>query len=142
MTAAGFQAAADLYATENLSLAHVGAHATPAGARFTALWDKASGPAQKVFTGLTAAQYKRKVAALAAEGFRPGQIAGYAADGGVRFAAVFTNRAGAFEAHHAIAAAQFHARSAALLAQGYALRDASGFVVGGRPFVTAVWEQA
>ena len=116
--------------------------ATPVGARFTALWDKASGPAQKVFAGLTAAQYKRKVAALAADGFRPRQIAGYAADGGVRFAAVFTNRAGAFRR-----ITPFRRRSstrvpAALLAQGYALRDASGFVAGGRPFVTAVWEQA
>ena len=142
MTAAGFQAANEFYAAENLVLAHVGAHATPAGARFTALWDKASGPAQKVFTGLTTAQYKSRVATLAADGFRPQQIAGYAADGGIRFAAVFTNRAGAFEAQHAIPAAQFHARSAAMLAQGFALRDASGFVAGRRPFVTAVWEQA
>jgi hypothetical protein len=142
MTAAGFKAATEFHAAENLVLAHVGAHTTPAGARFTALWDKAFGPAQKVFAGLTAAHYKQTVAALAADGFRPQQIAGYAVDGGVRFAAVFTNRASAFEAHHAIPAMQFHARSAALLAQGYALRDASGFIAGGRPFIAAVWEQA
>ncbi len=142
MTAGEFRAASELFAAQGHVLAHVGAHATPAGARFIALWDKSAGPAQKVFADLTVAQYKRTVATLAADGFRPQQIAGYVSGGGARFAAVFTNRAGIFEAHHAVPAAQFHARSAALRAQGYALRDASGFVAGGRPFVTAVWEKA
>ena len=47
-----------------------------------------------------------------------------------------------YTAAHAIAAPKFSARARLQLADGYALRDASGFVVAGRPFYSAVWERA
>ena len=120
-------------------VAHIDATATDAGPRFAALFEKGSPSEQRVLTGLTGTEYRARAAALGLEGFRPRQIAGYT-DGGARFAAVFTRSPGQVEARHAIPASAFAAASRAMRAQGYELRDASGFVVRGKAYYSAVWE--
>lgn len=140
MTAAQFEQAAAHAAAQGHSLAQIDACATANGPRFAAIWEHGSS-AQQLAVGLTAAAYKRETARMARIGLQPRQIAGYSA-GGARFAVVFAPALAKQVALHAVSAGTFHARSRALRFDGYVLREASGYVVAGRPFYAAVWEQA
>ena len=142
MTLAEFRAAAELAGRQGLAMTHLDASATAQGARFAAIWKKSDGPAQDVRAGLTGTQYEQQCATLAAQGFAPSQIAGYAQDGEARFAVVFVRDGVQRQAVHAIAAEDFRLRSRAMVAQGYSLRDASGFVAGGQPYYAGVWDKA
>lgn len=142
MTQGEFQAAAAAYAAQGYGLAHIDGCATADGVRFAAIWEKSAAPAQKVLTGLTAAQYKRQVAALAELGYQPKHVSGYSDGTRARFAAVFVKDGVDRVAFHALSADQHRARMRAMRANGYMLKDASGYVVGGQPFYTGVWERA
>jgi len=143
MTLSQFQSATALYAKKGCTLAHVDAAATNSGARFAAIWETPSTSAQQIFAGLTQDDLAATRTKLATEGFRVQQIAGYAPVGGAHFAAVFTaGDVAAQQSDTAIAASQFRLRYRAMTAQGYTLRDASGYVAGGQPIYTAVWEKA
>lgn len=125
---------------DGYSVTHVDATATDTGPQFAALFEKNPASEQRVLAGLTGTSYRAQAAALALDGFVPQQIAGYTDVGGARFAVVFTRRTGRTAARHAIPASAFAAVSEAMRAQGYELRDASGYVVRGRPYYSAVWE--
>jgi hypothetical protein len=141
MTLAEFKGAADAFAQKGYVLAHVDGCATHAGTRFAAIWEKSSVAEQQMFADLTASEYEAKAAAMAVRGFRPQQIAGYAQDGQARFAAIFSKRANIrVDARHALPAAEYPVLAREMMARGYRLTDASGYVVGGTPFYTAVWE--
>jgi hypothetical protein len=143
MTPAAFRQHVERLAAQGYALSHVDARATASGARFAAIWNRSQGPAPRVFADLNAAQYRVRLGALASQGFRPRQVAGYASAGEVRFAAIFANDAGRhMQPELAIPAADFHAHAMTMMAQGHRLRDASGYVLGKQPFYTAVWERA
>jgi hypothetical protein len=142
MTQAEFQEHAGRFAARGYTLAHIDGCATNGGARFAAIWEKRAAPAQKVFAALTATQLKRKSAELAAQGYRPRQIAGYA-QGRAQFAAIFEKGATVHrEVHHAMTASTLSARSNAMFVTGYRLSDAGGYVVRGRPMFSGIWEKA
>jgi hypothetical protein len=143
MDLATFRATAAGYAEQGLAISQIDAAHTEAGARFSALWDSAPQDRQTMVADLTAAGYADHTAARAADGQVPRLIAGYATGGDVRFAAVFgAARAAALQTDLALPASEYHARSRAMNAAGFELRDASGYVAGGQPFLTAVWEKA
>jgi hypothetical protein len=143
MTLSDFRGAAEVYARKGYDLVHVDGAATASGVRFAAIWDDATGPAQQVFAELTEDDLAATQARLAAKDFRVRQIAGYVSGDAARFAVILTAGAGgALETAAAIPASQFRTRNRAMMAQGYRLRDASGYVAGGRPLHTAVWEKA
>jgi hypothetical protein len=141
MTAAAFQQAVSDFGARGYAVAHMDAAGTACGPRFAAIWNKSAAPASKIVTGLSGSAFKQQAATLAADGYAPRQIAGYAEAGSARFAAVFTRNA-SLHAEHAVPAPAFHARSVAMNARGYALRDANGYVVGAKAFIAAVWERA
>jgi hypothetical protein len=110
-------------------------------------------PSWQARHGLTAAQYRRTVDALTAEGYRPILLDAYATDEGARFAAIFqlpparrqrirlgrrrslrriwerrTDRAQ--RAVHELNATEYQATLDALLGRGYRPVDASVFRVG------------
>ena len=142
MTQGEFQAAADSYAAQGYSLAHIDGCATADGVRFAAIWEKSAAPAQKVFANLTAAQYKQQTAALAELGYQPKHVSGYSDGTRARFAAVFVKDGTDRLALHALSVDQYRARTRAMRRDGYKLKDASGYVAAGQPFYTAVWERA
>ncbi|MEJ1968510.1 MAG: hypothetical protein WDN03_07765 [Rhizomicrobium sp.] len=140
MTLDAFRGAVDRLAQQGYALVHLDGSATRTGARFAGIWEKSQGPAQKVFADLTGAAYRQTAASLTAEGFHPQRIAGYTVGGQARFAAIFAGGAARMQAHHALAAPRFYALAIAALERGHQLRDASGYVVRGAPFYTAIWE--
>ena len=142
MTHAEFLNANGAAAVQGLELTHIDACATRSGARFAAIWDKSGGRTQKVFTELTAADFRAHMASLAANGFRPRQVAGYASRGDARFAAIFINDSKPAVARVALPASEFYTQSRHMTSRGHALTDASGYVVGAEPMFTAVWEEA
>ena len=142
MTTAGFQSAAAQAQRDGYALAHVDAATTSHGTRIAAIWEKSDAAPQQVFAGLTADAYKSKTREMAALGFRPQRIAGAVEAGRARFVAVFVQDATRHVALHAVPAAGFSKLVGEYHRAGYRLRDASGYVVAGRPFYSAVWEQA
>jgi hypothetical protein len=141
LTPAAFEQASSDLGARGYAVAHMDAASTASGPRFAAIWNKPAAPAQKIVTGLTGSAFRQQAAMLAAKGYAPRQIAGYAEAGRARFAAVFTRNV-SLHAEHAVPAPAFHARSVAMNARGYALRDANGYVVGRKAFIAAVWERA
>lgn len=143
MTPPAFQSELDRFTAAGYSLSHVDAHATASGPRFAAIWRRSAGPQQRVATDLTAAQFDVQRGALAAEGFHPTQIAGYATKGEPQFATVFVKDAAPHrQVELAVVAAEFHGHAMQMTSRGHRLTDASGYVIAKRPFYTAVWERA
>ncbi|HWD28591.1 MAG TPA: hypothetical protein VG387_15575 [Rhizomicrobium sp.] len=142
MTLAAFKAEAARAQQAGYALADVDAATTGQGARFAAIWEKSGAPAQKIFAGLAAEGYEKTVAEMAALGFRPQRIAGYADAGRARFVAVFAQDGVAHVAMTGIPAESFPEHMREQRRAGYVLRDASGYVAGGRALYTAVWEHA
>jgi hypothetical protein len=143
MTRAQFEQVSREHAARGLRLSHVDACATHSGVRFAAIWERDGGAAQETFAALSGAELKEKSAALAAEGFRPRVLSGYAAGGASHYAAVFErNSAVAWDADHAMTASAFAEKSRAMRGRGYLLTAASGHVLNGRTVFSGVWEKA
>jgi hypothetical protein len=143
MTLAQFQQEAARFKSRGYRIAHVDGCATKSGTRYAAIWERGNAAAQETFAALTGADYKEKFDSLTAQGFRPRQISGYAQNGQAHFAAIFEKgSAVAWDAHREMTASAFQTKSDAMAAQGYRLMDASGFVTGGRPMFSGIWEKA
>jgi hypothetical protein len=142
MSHAVFRSTADAASARGYELTHIDGCATQDGVRFAAIWDEPSGRAQKVITDLTAGAFRAQRALAAQNGFRPKQVAGYASNGDARFAAIFVQDKNSAVAHVALPASEFYRHTQSMTSRGHALTDASGYVVGGEPMFTAVWEKA
>ncbi len=143
MTLTQFEEASGQFAARGFRLAHLDGCATKSGARYSAIWEYGGGPALETFAALTSSAYTQKLKVLTVQGFRPRVISGYAPHGEVLFAAVFEAGSGTgWEAHHELTKPAFEEKSKTMTARGYLLADASGYVLGGRPMFTGVWENA
>ena len=143
MTLAQFDEASAQNAQQGYRLSYIDACGTQDGARYSAIWEHADGPAMEAATALTDAEYRQKFAALTAQGFRVRQISSYAAGGESRFAAIFEKSAGpTWEADHRMTAPAFRQKSDAMAANGYRLIDVSGHAIGEIPAFSGIWEKA
>lgn len=133
MDLATFRATAARHAANGLAITQLDAAGTNDGARFSAIWERTYAM-QTVHAEMSELDF-------ALQGRVPQLVAGYATSGSVRFAAVFGATSGA-QTDLALAVSDYPARARAMQAAGYELRDASGYSVGGKPFLTAVWEKA
>ncbi|HEY2069251.1 MAG TPA: hypothetical protein VGG48_06830 [Rhizomicrobium sp.] len=141
MTESEFRAEADHFAADGYTLAHIDATATKSGTRYAAIWDKSPVRGSKLFTALSATEFKATRASLAVDGYHPRQVAGFAQNGRARFAAIFEKGATG-ESDHALPAKKFADALETRAARGVVLVDASGYVVAGRPFYTVIWDKA
>jgi hypothetical protein len=143
MDLAAFRATAERLAQQGFAISQIDAARTEAGARFSAIWEAASEPRQKILADLTDRDFANQVRVRAAEALVPRLVAGYGSDGGARFATVFdTARAASLQTDLSLPASAYPSRRRAMKAAGFLLRDASGYAVDGQSFVTAVWEMS
>jgi hypothetical protein len=111
-------------------------------ARYAALWDRQSGPAQQARHGLTSAQYQQTFDALGAQGYRLVQVNGYGVGGQARYAAIWERRQGpAWVARHGLTGAQYQQAFDTYTQQGYRVIDVSGYNVGAQVLYAAIWER-
>jgi hypothetical protein len=143
MDLATFRAAAERLADRGFAVSQLDAARTEGGARFSAVWEPAGETRQKVCADLTGEAVAHHVALHAADGLAPRLIAGRASSAGARFSVVFdAPSAGGFQTDLSLAASETTSRTRVMKAAGYELRDASGYVIDGEPFMTAVWEKS
>ncbi|MFI6480258.1 serine hydrolase [Nonomuraea sp. NPDC050663] len=91
---------------------------------------------------LTSAQYQAEWDRLAALGYRPTHVSGYAAGGQARYAGIWEKAPGPpLVARHGLTAEQYQAEFTRVTGQGYRLAQVSGYDVGGRPYFAAIWER-
>ena len=89
LSAAQYQVDFDRWVAKGYRLTSVDGDEVAGVVRYAATWERKAGPPWQARHGLTAAQYRRTVDALGAEGYRPVLLDTYATGGGARFAAIF-----------------------------------------------------
>ncbi|MDE2363872.1 MAG: hypothetical protein KGM42_14440, partial [Hyphomicrobiales bacterium] len=110
---------------------------------YAALWVKTAAPPEwQARHGLTAAEYQTTFDQLAAAGFHPTLVDGYATTAGPRFACIFQKGpTGDWVARHGLTAAQYQQTFDQLVAQGYALDWVSGYFDGAQDLYAAIWRK-
>lgn len=146
LAAAAFVKASKELAEKGFRPVQICGYAAGKEARFTAVWEKrADGPAFEARHDLTAKQYETTAAELAEKGFRPVEVCGYEAGGGVRFAAIWEKGekdAPAREARPALTSDELRKLYADLSNAGYRPVRVSGYAVGTEARYATIWEKA
>ena len=88
-----YQAAFDRFANEGLIVRKVAGFAVGGEIRYCAIWEQRAVPAWSGRHGVPIAQWQRVFDDHYYQGFRPRQVAGFAAPGGVQLSGVFENTA-------------------------------------------------
>ncbi|MEJ8854522.1 papain-like cysteine protease family protein [Variovorax robiniae] len=143
MTAAQYQTAFDQNASQGFRLRNVSGYKVGTTTRYTAIWDKVSGPAWTARHGLTAAQYQQAFDENAKQGYRLKMVNGYSVGTSPRFAALWDKSTGpAWTARHGLTSAQYQQTFDELKAQGYRLRWVSTYAQGGAARYAAIWDKS
>jgi hypothetical protein len=110
---------------------------------YAALWVKtASPPTWQAHHGLTAADYQATFDQLAAQGYHPVLVNGYATAAGPRFACIFQKGAtDPWVARHGLTATEYQAAFDQLTGQGYLLDWVSGYFDGSQDLYAAIWRK-
>ncbi len=110
---------------------------------YAAIWERGDNALQQVFVGLTLLEFEQQLATLTAQGLRPLRISATAAGSAPSFAVIFDKATSAvWQSKHQLAAADFVKADNAAKAQGYRLSDASGYMLGGKPNFSGIWEKS
>lgn len=140
LTSAQYQMEFNTYVAQGYRPVSVSGYSVGAQDYYAAIWDKSSGPAWVARHGLTAAQYQSEFDRLAALGYQPVDVSGYAVNGRDRYAAIWNQSNTPFVARHGLTAAQYQAEFTKYLNQGYRLHTVDGYTVGGQDRYMAVWQ--
>lgn len=141
MTAAQYQQAFDDFGKKGYRLTSISGYDS-GGARYAALWKKASGPAWAARHGLNPEQYQAAVSHYVEQGYRLTWVNGYAVGGKPYYAAIWEKKGGpAWKARHGLTAGQYQAVVGELSKQGYGLSHVSAFGLGGSPRFAAIFEK-
>jgi CubicO group peptidase (beta-lactamase class C family) len=110
---------------------------------YAALWVKtAASPAWQARHGLTAADYQTTFNQLAAQGYHPVLVNGYATAAGPRFACIFQQGpTDPWVARHGLTAAQYQTAFNQFTAEGYMLDWVSGYYDGSQDLYAAIWSK-
>jgi hypothetical protein len=143
MTRAQFEQASRDFASRGYRISNLSGTATASGPRYAAIWERGDAEAWQSFAALTGADYAGKHEEMAALGFRPRHISGYAGNGQSWFAATFEKGpAPVGEAYHQMAEAVFREKYRTMPDNGYHLTEASGHVLNGTAVYSGIWEKA
>ncbi len=142
LSSAAYQTAFDDFRKQGFRLVYVSGHAVNNQPRFSAIWEKSSGPAWEARHGLTAAQYQKTFDDLKKAGYRLRHVNGYSVNGKDFYAAIWDKSAGpAWAARHGLSSADYQKAFTDLTGQGYRLKVVSGYRVGAQDRYAALWEK-
>jgi uncharacterized protein (UPF0297 family) len=142
LTAVQFEQAFSQLANQGYRLVQLSGYSVAGEERYTAIWEKGTGPAQQARHRLTPAQFEQALNQLAEQGYRLVQMNGYNVSGEERYAAIWDKATGpAWEARHGLTATQFEQVFNQLANQGYRLVRISGYGVGGEERFAAIWNK-
>lgn len=143
MSAAQYQAEFNTNSSSGYRLTCVNGYTVNGQERYTAIWEKISGPAMATHHGMSAAQYQTKFNQYKRQGYRLTSISGYGVGSAAKFAAIWEKKSGgAWSARHNLTAAQYQTEFNTHKNQGYRLRQVSGYVVNNTEYFAAIWEKA
>lgn len=138
MSKTAFDAAVVDYAQRGFRLTHLDART-----HYAAVWERGDASTQQVFSALTPTDYEQKTSELTAQGYRPLRISIHAEDKAARLAVIFEKSSGiAWLARQGMSSEDLRKANLQAKAQGYHMVDASGHMVGGKPYFAGVWEKA
>lgn len=142
MSASGYQNTFDELKKKGYRLTWINGCGVSGQAKFSAIWEKKSGPAWEARHNLTAAQYQQTFDDLKKKGYRLQQVCGYVVGGQPYFAGIWDKSSGgAWEARHNLKESDYQSTFDGLDSKGYILKNVSGYNVGGTDYYAAVWEK-
>ena len=143
MTSDGYQQEFDRLIAQGYRLKLVSGYSVDGQDRYTAIWERVSGPAWVARHGMTSDGYQQEFDRLIAQGYRLKLVSGYSVDGQDRYAAIWEKVSGpAWVARHGMTSDGYQQEFDRLIAQGYRLKLVSGYSVGEEDRYAAIWERA
>jgi Bacterial tandem repeat domain 1 len=128
LTSAQYQQEFNKWSQQGYRLKLVSGYASGSEARYAAIWEKASGPAQVARHGLTSSQYQQEFNKWTGQGFRLSHVSGYRVGSSTLYAAIWEKSAGAaLAARHGMTGSDYQAAFNQLAQQGYRLQEVSGY---------------
>jgi hypothetical protein len=122
--------------------AFLSAYSEGRGARFNAVWVRRDGPAWVARHNLGGAAYQAAFDQLAADGFRPVCVSGYAVNGEDRYAALFEQDPGPeWHARHALLPDAYQATFDALASDGFVPVQVCGYRVNFGLRFAGIWRK-
>ncbi|WP_342375175.1 serine hydrolase [Myxococcus stipitatus] len=135
-----FQSELDTRAAQGYRLVHLSGYTSGGEARYTALWDKARGPAWKAHPRLTASELESTLEAHAAQGYQLTRLSSYDVGGTDRYAALFEATPGApIAARHGLSSAAYQLEVTDLKYQGYRPVVVATHNSGNQPVFSLLW---
>jgi CubicO group peptidase (beta-lactamase class C family) len=143
LSPAQYQAEFNKWTKEGYRLTQVSGYSDGGQDRYTAIFEKKSGPAWAARHGLTGAQYQSEFDKLTKDGFRPVLVSGFASGNQAKYAAIFVKEAGApaWSARHGLTGAQYQAEFDKMTKEGFKLADISAYTVAGQDRYAAIFEK-
>jgi CubicO group peptidase (beta-lactamase class C family) len=123
-------------------LAHISGVDGGDQANYSAIWEKNSGPARPTFHAMTSVEYQEKFDQYSAQGYRIAHLDAYVVNGAARFAAIWEKNSGpAQSAHHGMGEPNYQTTVLNYFYQGYTLGQTNAYVINGKPFFAATWDE-
>lgn len=143
MAAADFQNTAAAYIKEGYRPLTISGFKIGGQPRFSAIWEKAEGPAFETQLDLTADGLKETEKRMGEKGYAPTSVSGYDRDGTAHFTAVWEKRRGrAFEVRPDITPDELQKLPQTMTDQGFRIVGLAAYTVAGKPRFAAVWEKS
>jgi len=142
LTSAQYQAEWDKWSKAGYRLTDVSGYEVQGQARYAALWEQKSGPAQIARHGLSSAQYQAEVDKNAKAGWRLVLVNGYGIGNHDYYVAIW-EKGGVLPwvARHGLTSAQYQVEFDKNVKAGYRPVHVSGYAVGGQERYAAIWEK-
>ena len=121
-------------------LVHVDSYAYDGEILYGAIFDKASGPKQVAYHGLTTAQHEDRLDELVADGYRPRIITPASLGSNRRVTALYQKRSvGSWEARSFLSPSEYQSKYNANKSAGRRLVYVNAYTHGGSPKIAAIW---
>jgi CubicO group peptidase (beta-lactamase class C family) len=137
-----FQERRATYASDGYRLTAVDGYDFEGASRFAAVWERSSGPSQRVAVGLPSDDFLAESSAAADDGYRLTNLSGYAVSGSARFAAIWEQsvvKANDRYEYVDLTATEFQNHLDWCVANGYRPAAVSAYTVDGTDRYAAVW---
>lgn len=142
MTSSKYQSKFNSLKGKGYRLTHISGFAAGAQAKFSAIWEKKTGPIYVTKHNMTGVTFQQQYDQWKSRGYRPIHVSGYSINRIPRFAAIWEKSPGPlYVLSHGMDENKFYATSFQMRQKGYDLKVVSGYDQLGTAQFVALWEK-